>query len=313
MPADICDVEFDAVARGAKTGGDEHSSPTVRSGNRSSTPTPRSRPDARPASCCRRCSTCSGRTIRTCATRSATACSPAGSCRTSCSTRRAALRRRPADARPAPRPRRRRRRRPDQRGGASLVLGAGAGPPGVPRRRGPLPRSGRGRTRCSTRRSSTCSTSPTVAATCPSLGWINATAHAADLLKFLVRNPFTDASGPPPGARGAADAADAGDRAGVRRRRGGPPGARRGRRHRSRDDQRRRAVRLDRSRSVRGSPTRPGRSTHRPAPRRSTSSGSSARSTSRCRHGPTAATCRSTSPKSPRSTSPEGSPPGRSE
>ena len=26
----------------------------------------------------------------------------------------------------------------------------------------------------------------------PSLGWINATAHAADLLKFLVRNPFTD-------------------------------------------------------------------------------------------------------------------------
>ena len=26
----------------------------------------------------------------------------------------------------------------------------------------------------------------------PGLGWINATAHAADLLKFLVRNPFTD-------------------------------------------------------------------------------------------------------------------------
>jgi hypothetical protein len=28
----------------------------------------------------------------------------------------------------------------------------------------------------------------------PELGWINATAHAADLLKFLVRNPLTDAA-----------------------------------------------------------------------------------------------------------------------
>ena len=28
----------------------------------------------------------------------------------------------------------------------------------------------------------------------PELGWINATAHAADLLKFLVRNPLTDES-----------------------------------------------------------------------------------------------------------------------
>jgi len=27
----------------------------------------------------------------------------------------------------------------------------------------------------------------------PGLGWINATAHSADLLKFLVRNPLTDA------------------------------------------------------------------------------------------------------------------------
>ena len=35
----------------------------------------------------------------------------------------------------------------------------------------------------------------------PGLGWINATAHAADLLKFLVRNPFTDDGRPPAGAR----------------------------------------------------------------------------------------------------------------
>ena len=38
----------------------------------------------------------------------------------------------------------------------------------------------------------------------PELGWINATAHAADLLKFLVRNPRTDRRRPPAGARRAA-------------------------------------------------------------------------------------------------------------
>ena len=92
----------------------------------------------------------------------------------------------------------------------------------------------------------------------PELGWINATAHAADLLKFLVRNPLTDESRPPARARRAADAAHPAERTGVRRRRGGPPRARRRRRDRPRDDQRRRAVRLDRRASDRGWPARPG-------------------------------------------------------
>ena len=127
-----------------------------------------------------------------CATRSATACSPAGSSRTTCSTA--------DDLRYAVD-----RLVPDLRLGldgsddgeptacrAPLVLGAGAGHPRLPRRRGPLPRFPPTSTSCSTPAVEYLLDEPDRRGTSPELGWINATAHAADLLKFLVRNPQTD-------------------------------------------------------------------------------------------------------------------------
>ena len=202
----------------------------------------RSHPGARPLSCSPHCSICSGRTTRSSATRSGTGCSPAGSCRTSCSAPTTCATPSSGSCRTC--------------ASGSTTASQDAAADAVVRRSYSalalailayrdvedhfLPADEvhwlldaainylldetdrRGHV--------------------PELGWINATAHAADLLKFLVRNPLTDESDHRRVLDRAAGAAHPARGTSVRRRRGGPPRARRGRRDRPRDDQRRRAV-----------------------------------------------------------------------
>ena len=71
----------------------------------------------------------------------------------------------------------------------------------------------------------------------PELGcWVNATAHTADLLKFLVRNPATTVDDHRRVLAALHTLLTRTDVVGVRRRRGGPPRARRRRRARAGDD-----------------------------------------------------------------------------